>query len=80
MSGSGPAIVAVRVPGWGSESGVTWTRTISIGSNGGNARVSVTVVTPADVELKCDNRKDDDRDGVIDSGDSNCDSNPWAGY
>ncbi|MEX2151308.1 MAG: tectonin domain-containing protein [Steroidobacteraceae bacterium] len=79
LSGSGPAIVAVRVPGWGMESGVTLTRTISISSNGGNATVSVTIVTATDFELDCSNGQDDDRDGVVDSSDTDCASNPWAG-
>jgi hypothetical protein len=81
LSGSGPAIVAVRVPGWGFPSGVTLTPTISISSNGGNASVSVTIVTAADVEFKCNNQVDDDGDGKVDSDDNiDCDPNPYAGF
>jgi hypothetical protein len=80
FSGSGAATVAVRAPGWQLGSGVTSAGSISITSNGGNATVSVTIATPADVELDCSNGQDDDRDGVIDSGDSDCDLNPYAGF
>lgn len=80
FSGSGPAIVAVRAPGWQLGSGITSTGTISISSNGGNANVSVTIVTPADVELDCSNGQDDDRDGSVDSGDPDCAANPYAGF
>lgn len=81
LSGSGPAIVAVRVPGWQMESGVTLTRTISISSNGGNATVSVTIVAATDVELDCNNGKDDDGDGMVDVSDHiDCDQNPYAGF
>jgi hypothetical protein len=80
FSGSGPAIVAVRAPGWQLASGTTSTGTISISSNGGNANVSVTIVTPADVELDCSNGQDDDRDGLADSNDGDCAMNPFAGF
>jgi len=80
FSGSGPATVAVRAPGWQLASGITATGTISISSNGGNANVSVTIVTPANVELDCNNGTDDDRDGLVDSTDVDCDMNPFAGF
>jgi streptogramin lyase len=80
FSGSGAATVAVRAPGWGLASGVASTGSISISSNGGNATVSVTIMTPANMELDCDNGTDDDIDGAVDSADSDCAANPYAGY
>lgn len=80
FSGSGNATVAVRAPGWQLGSGVTSTGSITISSNGGNATVSITIVTPANMEFDCSNATDDDGDGLADSNDRDCDLNPFAGF
>jgi hypothetical protein len=80
ITGSGNAIVAVRAPGWTLSSGITTTGTITIATNAGNATVTVTITTPANLEFDCSNGRDDDGDGAVDSIDSDCAPNPFAGF